>query len=41
MLIYLVLLAAELGIDPVEAAQDKIARNELRFPATRGLTSKE
>jgi NTP pyrophosphatase (non-canonical NTP hydrolase) len=41
VLIYLLLLAGELGIDPLEAAQGKIARNELRFPATGGLTSKE
>lgn len=32
VLIYLVLLAGELGIDPVEAARTKIARNEQRFP---------
>jgi NTP pyrophosphatase (non-canonical NTP hydrolase) len=33
VLIYLVLLAGELGIDPVEAAMSKISRNENRFPA--------
>lgn len=33
ILIYLVLLAGELGIDPLEAASDKIERNEKRFPA--------
>lgn len=33
VLIYLVLLAGELGIDPVEAAMTKISRNESRFPA--------
>ena len=33
VLIYLVLLAGELGIDPLEAAAAKIAENEKRFPA--------
>ena len=33
VLIYLVLLAGELGIDPVAAATAKIKRNEKRFPA--------
>lgn len=33
VLIYLVLLAGELGIDPVAAARAKIERNEKRFPA--------
>lgn len=32
VLIYLVLLAGELGIDPIEVARTKIARNERRFP---------
>ena len=32
VLIYLVLLAGELGIDPIAAAQTKIAKNEQRFP---------
>ena len=32
VLIYLVLLAGALGIDPVEAAVAKIAKNEARFP---------
>jgi NTP pyrophosphatase (non-canonical NTP hydrolase) len=35
VLIYLVLLAAELGVDPVEAAIAKISANEKRFPAPR------
>lgn len=33
VLIYLVLLAGDLGIDPVAAAHNKITRNEKRFPA--------
>ncbi|MHA6332671.1 nucleotide pyrophosphohydrolase [Qipengyuania sp. CAU 1752] len=33
VLIYLVLLAGDLGIDPVEAALAKTASNEQRFPA--------
>lgn len=33
VLIYLVLLAGELGIDPVAAAHTKIDENERRFPA--------
>lgn len=33
VLIYLVLLAGELGIDPVAAAHEKITHNEKRFPA--------
>ena len=33
VLIYLVLLAGELGIDPLAAASAKIDRNENRFPA--------
>jgi NTP pyrophosphatase (non-canonical NTP hydrolase) len=33
VLIYLVLLAGELGIDPIEAAIAKISANEERFPA--------
>lgn len=33
ILIYLVLLAGELGIDPLEAAIAKISANEKRFPA--------
>lgn len=32
VLIYLVLLAGELGIDPIAAASAKIERNEKRFP---------
>lgn len=32
VLIYLVLLAGELGIDPIAAARTKIAQNERRFP---------
>ncbi len=32
VLIYLILLAGELGIDPVEAAHAKISQNEQRFP---------
>jgi NTP pyrophosphatase (non-canonical NTP hydrolase) len=32
VLIYLILIAGELGIDPIEAARTKIARNERRFP---------
>ena len=33
VLIYLVLLAGDLGIDPIAAASAKIERNEKRFPA--------
>lgn len=33
VLIYLVLLAGELGIDPVAAALAKVSENEHRFPA--------
>lgn len=43
VLIYLVLLAGELGIDPIEAAIAKIAENEKRFPEAdspeKGATS--
>ena len=33
ILIYLLLFAHRLGIDPVQAAQDKIARNAEKYPA--------
>lgn len=33
VLIYLVLLAGELGIDPIAAAHAKVDENERRFPA--------
>lgn len=36
VMIYLVLLAGELGIDPLAAASDKIERNEKRFPPDTG-----
>lgn len=34
-LIYLVELADTLGIDPIAAARDKIAKNALKYPAPR------
>jgi NTP pyrophosphatase (non-canonical NTP hydrolase) len=35
VLIYLVRLADELGIDPLEAAEQKLAKNEAKYPADR------
>jgi len=32
VLLYLIQLSSALGIDPIEAAQDKLKRNELRYP---------
>lgn len=42
ILIYLLLMADRLGIDPVQAASDKIVRNEDRYPAdlVRGKNKK-
>ncbi len=37
VLIYLVELADALGIDLIEAAHAKIAKNALKYPAPRGL----
>ena len=39
VLIYLVLLAGELGIDPLAAAMRKISTNETRFPEQPGEIS--
>jgi len=36
VLLYLVQLSNELGIDLVQAAQQKLAHNEVRFPASAG-----
>jgi NTP pyrophosphatase (non-canonical NTP hydrolase) len=36
MLLYLVRLADRLGIDPVEAARAKMAKNALKYPAPDG-----
>lgn len=35
VLIYLVRLADVLGIDPLEAAEDKLAKNEEKYPADK------
>jgi NTP pyrophosphatase (non-canonical NTP hydrolase) len=35
ILIYLLLMADRLGIDPVQAAREKIVKNEARYPAER------
>lgn len=35
VLLYLIQLSSALGIDPIEAAQDKLKRNELRYPVDR------
>ena len=35
VLLYLVQIAAALGIDPVAAAQAKLQANELRYPADK------
>ena len=35
VLLYLVRLGDQLGIDPVEAAQRKLAANELKYPADK------
>ena len=35
VLIYLVSLADVLGIDPLEAAEDKLAKNEEKYPADK------
>lgn len=42
ILIYLVRLADKLGIDPLEAARDKVAVNERKYPAdaVRGSAKK-
>ena len=42
ILIYLLLFAHKLGIDPVEAAQDKIEKNAQKYPAdlVRGKSDK-
>ena len=42
ILIYLLLFAHKLGIDPVEAAQDKIEKNAQKYPAelVRGKSAK-
>ncbi|MGQ0579444.1 MAG: nucleotide pyrophosphohydrolase [Betaproteobacteria bacterium] len=37
VLLYLVRLADVLGIDPVEAALDKMAINARKYPAVRGI----
>ena len=43
ILIYLLLMADRLGIDPVRAARDKIEKNEARYPAelVRGKSTKQ
>ena len=42
ILIYLANLSEKLGIDPVQAAQDKIDKNQIKYPAeiVRGKHSK-
>jgi dCTP diphosphatase len=42
VLIYLVELADRLGIDPIEAAERKLARNAVRYPVekSRGVSTK-
>ena len=35
VLIYLVRLADELGIDPLEAANEKLEKNEAKYPADK------
>jgi dCTP diphosphatase len=35
VLIYLVQLSRKLGIDPVEAAHQKVGKNRLKYPASR------
>jgi NTP pyrophosphatase (non-canonical NTP hydrolase) len=43
ILIYLLLMADRLGIDPVQAAREKILKNEARYPAelVRGMSTKQ